>query len=212
MQKLVAGYLRFQNEVFPEQREFFEALSAGQSPDALVITCADSRIDPGLLLQSGPGELFVVRNVGNIVPPHGEFTGGISSAIEYAVMALQVRHIIVLGHSDCGAMKARKDPDKIAHLPAVRTWLKHSESARHMVEHNYPGLEDDAWLRALTEENVIAQIEHLETHPSVAARLRKGGLQLHGWIYDIRRGGISALVENHKFVPLAEAAALQAAT
>lgn len=207
MQKLIAGYLRFQDEVFPTQREFFEELSAGQSPDALVITCADSRIDPGLLLQSGPGELFVCRNVGNIVPPHGEFTGGISSAIEYAVLALHVKHVIVLGHSDCGAMKALKAPEKLKSMPSVSTWLKHAESARYMVEHNHPELEGDAWLRALTEENVIAQIEHLETHPSVAARRRRGDIQLHGWIYDIRHGGITALVrETHKFVPLAEAA------
>jgi len=205
MKKFAAGHARFLAEVFPDQRPLFERLSAGQNPECLFITCADSRVVPSLITQTEPGEIFVCRNVGNIVPPLGEFTGGVSSAIEYAVMALGVKHIIVLGHSDCGAMKALMNPESLRHMPAVAQWLRHADVARHVVEHNHAELSGPEKLAALTRENILAQIEHLQTHPSVAARLRKGQLQLHGWVYDIQSGRIDAWdSRSGQFRPLGE--------
>jgi carbonic anhydrase len=205
MRRLLSGYARFRREIFPAQKERFSDLSTGQDPDVLCITCADSRIVPNLITQTGAGELFVVRNVGNIVPPHGEFTGGVSSAIEYAVTVLNVSHILILGHSDCGAMKALLQPETIASMKAVSAWLNHSQAAVQIVQENRPGCKGDELLRAVTEENVIAQLDHLRTHPSVAVRLRKGTLQLHGWIYDIGEGRLSAWdPDRRKFHPLDE--------
>lgn len=203
MKKFIDGHARFLSEIYPEQQGMFEHLSSGQNPEALFITCADSRVVPGLITQTSPGDIFVCRNVGNIVPPFGEFTGGVSSAIEYGVMALGVKHIVVLGHSDCGAMKALMNPGNVKSMPTVAQWLKHAETAAHVVEHNHPGLEGDAKLAALTQENVVAQLDHLQTHPSVAARVRKGQLQLHGWVYQIHSGRIDAW-DGQSFRPLAE--------
>jgi carbonic anhydrase len=205
MDRLLTGYARFRREIFPAQRERFSDLSRGQQPDALFITCADSRIVPNLITQTEAGEIFVVRNVGNIVPPHGEFTGGVSSAIEYAVIGLNVRHIVILGHSDCGAMKALLHPEKVASMKAVTAWLHHSQAALHVVRENCPDCTGDELLRAVTEENVVAQLDHLRTHPSVAARLRKGALQVHGWIYEIAEGRLSEWDAQAKgFAPLEE--------
>ncbi|HAV06046.1 MAG TPA: carbonate dehydratase, partial [Pseudomonas sp.] len=133
---LVDGFRRFRAEVYPEQQALFARLAKAQQPRAMFITCADSRIVPELITQSSPGDLFVTRNVGNVVPPYGQMNGGVSSAIEYAVMALDVQHIIVCGHSDCGAMKAVLDPAGLQRMPTVKAWLRHCEVARSLVEQN----------------------------------------------------------------------------
>jgi carbonic anhydrase len=206
MQNLYSRYSAFRTDVFPEHKELFERLRNTQEPQALLVTCSDSRIAPDLILGSEPGDLFVCRNAGNIVPPWGETTGGVSATVEYAVSVLRVRSIIVCGHSDCGAMKAILRHESTENLPAVRQWLKHSAMAAKIIEENYAKLPEDAQLEALIEENVLAQIEHLETHPSVAARLRRGDLDLYGWVYRIRSGEIVALdPAQAKFVPLSEA-------
>ena len=133
---IVGGFKRFRTEVFPQQEELFKALASAQNPRAMFITCADSRIVPELITQSAPGDLFVTRNVGNVVPPYGQMMGGVSTAIEYAVLALGVQHIIVCGHSDCGAMKAVLNPQGLERMPTVKTWLRHSEVALRVVEEN----------------------------------------------------------------------------
>ena len=144
-----------------------------------------------------------MRNVGNIVPSFGEIMGGVSSAIEYAVAALEVEHVIILGHSDCGAMKALLFPEDVAEMKAVSTWLQQAHAALHVVRENSPQLEGKALLRALTEENVLVQIAHLKTHPAVAARLRRGNLVLSGWVYDIANGEVTTWdEEQRKFIPL----------
>lgn len=205
MRRIIEGCLHFQRYIYPKQRELFQKLGSGQKPHALFITCADSRVNPALITQTEPGEVFVVRNVGNIVPPHGETTGGVSSAIEFAVIALEVNDIVVFGHSDCGAMKALIHPENLEKMPTVATWLHHAECARHVVQENYPPMDETAQLRALTEENILAQMEHLKTHPSVAARRRRGTLGLHGWFYDIRTGEIRIYDGNaRRFVILDE--------
>lgn len=191
MERILEGISKFQHEVFPQQRELFKRLANRQSPECLFITCADSRIVPDLITQCKPGDLFICRNAGNMVPPYGEVHGGVSATIEYAVDVLGIRHIIVCGHTDCGAMKGVLYPDKVAHLPAVRTWLNHGEVARRVVEANFSDLPEDQKLRALIESNVVAQIAHLKTHPPVAARVARDELCLHGWVYDIGNGQVT---------------------
>ena len=204
MQDLLDGVVKFQKEVYPEKRELFERLAGKQTPSALFITCADSRIVPDMLTQCEPGDLFICRNAGNIVPTYGgSAMGGVSATIEYAVMALNIQHIVVLGHSDCGAMKGILHPEKVKHMPAVASWLHHGDIARLMVEENYPGLDEEGKLRAVIEENVIAQVEHLRTHPSVATRLARGEMHVHGWIYNIENGSLWGFdAEEGCFVPL----------
>src|SRR3954451_19379403 len=159
MERLVQGVSKFQREVFPRQRELFEQLAAKQNPQALFITCADSRVVPDLITQADPGDLFICRNAGNMVPAYGETNGGVSATIEYAVVALNIRHIIVCGHSDCGAMKGVLHPEAVKDMPTVRTWLSHGEMARRIVVEGYPELSEEHALNALVSENVVAQLE-----------------------------------------------------
>lgn len=205
MQSLIAGIHQFKEETFRPLKGLFEQLANGQSPETLFITCSDSRIDPNLLTRSQPGDLFILRNAGNIVPPHGAANGGEGATIEFAVSALGVKDIIVCGHSHCGAMKALLNPSMTENLPATADWLKHADTTRQIIRDNYSNLEGSALLTATIEENVLVQLEHLRTLPSVASRIVKGNLKLHGWVYKIETGEVFAydLVEG-QFVPLAE--------
>ncbi|WP_075595967.1 carbonic anhydrase [Novacetimonas hansenii] len=194
---LLHGVERFNTEVFPKNRDLFASLADQQAPGTLFIACADSRVNPSLITQTKPGELFVLRNIGNIVPAYGEMLGGVSSAIEYAVLALKVSHIIVCGHSDCGAMKALLDPDpsKLAKMPTVASWLRNAEAARAVLEVSDAG---PASVRSLAEQNVLLQISHLRTHPAVAAGLARNTLTLQGWFYDIPSGEVVILDETSR--------------
>ncbi|TBR38854.1 MULTISPECIES: carbonic anhydrase [Dyella] len=185
MERLLAGFENFRRTVFPGQRELFKKLATGQSPHTLFITCADSRVMPEMIFSALPGEIFVYRNIGNIVPPYAQHVSGVVAAIEYAVKVLNVRHIVICGHSDCGAMKALQAPDKVQHMPSVAAWMKHADVARYVVAENCPELKGDEALRRLTEENVVGQLEHLRTLPAVAASMANGTLSIHGWVYDI---------------------------
>jgi carbonic anhydrase len=213
LKHIVDGFLRFHTEVFPEQQELFKKLATAQKPRAMFITCADSRIVPELITQSSPGDLFVTRNVGNVVPPYGQMNGGVSSAIEYAVMALGVHHIIICGHSDCGAMRAVLNPQSLEKMPTVKAWLRHAEVARTVVEDNCQCGTEHENMQVLTRENVIAQLHHLRTHPSVASRLAAGQLYIHGWIYDIETSEISAYdAASDAFLPLKRGEPIPSAT
>lgn len=191
MEKLVAGYRRFRSEVFPERKNHFQSLARGQRPETLFITCADSRIFPSMITQTQPGELFVCRVVGNLVPAHGSMLGGVSAAVEYAVSVLGVKHIVICGHSDCGAMRAFLHPEKLEPLKAVSAWLDHANAAIAVAKENYGDLEGEAFLEALAKENILSQMQHLRTHPCVASGLRKKNLQIHGWYYNIETGEVS---------------------
>jgi carbonic anhydrase len=204
MKRLIDGALRFQGEVYQEHRDLFLELATGQQPEALLITCSDSRVVPDLIVQAKPGDLFICRNAGNIAPPYMDVNGGVTATIEYAVAALNVGHIIVCGHSDCGAMKALLHPEKLQGLPSVRSWLHHAHRAEVVVRENLPDLDDAARLNALIEENVLAQLDNLRTHPSVASRLKSGSLQLHGWVYDIESGQIRVSTNQSAFLPLSQ--------
>ena len=190
MNPFVAGYRKFRNEVFPKNAARYQALAKTQAPKTLFITCADSRVMPSTITQTEPGELFQCRVVGNLIPAHGNPPGGVTSAIEYAVMVLNVENIVVCGHSDCGAMRAFLHPEKMAGLKSVASWIEHADSAIAMAKEQHAHLEGDEFLAALTKENVISQIQHLRTHPFVATRIRKGTLRIFGWYYDIPSGTI----------------------
>lgn len=206
MKKLAAGVLKFQQQEYPKRKELFDELAKGQAPRALFIACADSRVDPSLITQTEPGELFIVRNAGNIVPPHTNNTGATTASIEFAVGALNVRHVIVCGHSQCGAMKGAMAPDKLDSLPHVRQWLSYVRSAEQVVCEQHPDLDEGAHLDQLIRENVVQQLVHLRTHPYVAARIATGKLFLHGWVYDIEHGGVQAYNETTRtFGPVDEA-------
>lgn len=192
MQKLIEGLHHFQTALFGSQRELFERLAAGQSPETLFITCSDPRINPNLLTQTDPGELFILRNAGNIVPPYGPGLGGEAATIEFAVAGLGVKDIIVCGHSHCGAMKGLLDPPSARDFPALNQWLSHAESTRRIVREKYGEREVAALINVAIQENVLAQMENLRTHPVVAAGLAMGKLKLHGWVYKIETGDVFA--------------------
>jgi carbonic anhydrase len=205
MQKLIQGIHQFQTTDFRPLEGLFQQLAKGQAPETLFITCSDSRIDPNLLTQSQPGDLFILRNAGNIVPPHGAANGGEAATIEFAVDALGVKDIIICGHSHCGAMKGVLEPEMLASLPAVASWLSHAESTRRIVRDKYQHLDGDALVMATVEENVLVQLENLRTLPSVAPRLLRGDVHLHGWVYKIESGEVFAYdLASGQFVPVAQ--------
>jgi carbonic anhydrase len=204
MQKLVQGIHQFQQDIFSEKQRLFENLVDGQRPMALFITCSDSRIDPSLLTQTEPGELFILRNAGNIVPPYGTINGGEAATIEFAVSALGVKDIVICGHSHCGAMSGVLEPSKLDDLPAVRNWLSYAEATQRIMRENYDHIsEANARLTATVEENVLVQIEHLRTHPSVAAALGRKELTLHAWVYKFETGQVfDYLPEREQYLPI----------
>jgi carbonic anhydrase len=195
MPKIAAGVVHFQREVFPNRRELFARLSESQQPEALFITCSDSRVDPNLITQTEPGELFIVRNAGNIVPPHSNTTGGVTASIEYALGVLKVPHIVICGHSDCGAMNGALNPQALTNLPHVSAWLGYTRAASQIVLEMGKHLDDEGQLHMLIAQNVLLQLQHLRTHPHVAVALAAGRLQLHGWVYDIKHGGVTVYDE-----------------
>lgn len=192
MEKIINGVGKFQSAVFGSYQSLFKELATGQHPRALLITCSDSRIDPNLLTQTQPGELFVIRNAGNIVPPYGAANGGEGATIEYAVTALGIRNIIVCGHSHCGAMQGLLQLDKLANLPLVSAWLRHAEATRRVVLEKHAGATGEDLVLDAAKENVLMQLENLQTHPSVAAGLAMGKIKLYAWVYEIETGQVLA--------------------
>jgi len=185
--ELIGRVYGFAKQVFPDQSDLYSKLAThGQNPKALMISCADSRVVPEHIMQAAPGDLFVCRNAGNIVPPYAMQNGGVTSTVEYAVMVLGIRDIIICGHSDCGAMKAVANPAQV-------------------VNEGYPEMESAERVRAISLENVVAQLNHLRTHPSVAAGIARGEIALHGWFFDIGAGQVLALDgRTGRFLPLTE--------
>lgn len=206
MNELIGRIFSFEKQVFPNQSTLYARLARdGQSPKALMISCADSRVVPEHIMQAEPGDLFVCRNAGNIVPPFATQNGGVSSTVEYAVAALGVRDIIVCGHSDCGAMKALAVDQDLSAMPNVVAWLRHSHAAHKVVTESYPAMDGGQRIRAVSLENVVIQLAHLRTHPSVAAGIARGEIALHGWFVDLHAGSILGLDgETGRFVPLRE--------
>jgi carbonic anhydrase len=190
LDRIARGVRKFQTEIYPAQREMFERLRHGQEPVALFVTCADSRVNPNLVTQTDPGEIFIERNPGNVIPPYVEFVGGVTAGIEYAMLALKVPVIVVCGHSDCGVMKALLHPEQVEGMPGVQKWMSHAFEARRRMQQKFGDATEEEQLRHMTECNVLGQIENLKTHPSVGARLQKGEIEIRGWVYDIGDGSI----------------------
>jgi carbonic anhydrase len=188
--RIAAGVRKFQTEIFPQQRDLFERLRQRQDPLALFITCADSRVVPNLFTQTGPGEMFIERNPGNMVPRYSNHVGGVTSGVEYANLVLKVPLIIVCGHTDCGVMKALLHPDAAAGMPGVQEWMRHGNEARQVVLRDYAERPEEEKVRRLAEANVLEQIANLKTHPSVASRLETGEVVIRGWVYDIGSGAV----------------------
>lgn len=206
MEKLVAGIHKYKTERFSQHQQLFESLAKGQSPQALVITCADSRIDPRDVTQAEPGEIFIQRTAGNIVPPYGSVRGGEAATIEYAVCALKVKHIIICGHSHCGAMSGLLDPQAVEKMPAVKHYLEFAEGTRRILEENYGHVQAaEKRLELAIEENVLVQLDNLRTHPSVAAAIERGALGIHGWVYKFESGDVLAFNPTKgQFLPVEE--------
>jgi carbonic anhydrase len=210
MQTLVAGIHHFRQHVFPSKVRLFKRLAKGQRPIALLIICSDSRINPNLITHTEPGELFIVRNVGNMVPAYGAGPSGEAAAIEYAVAELGVNDVIVCGHTHCGAMAGILDPKRLAGLPAVRRWLRHGHATARIICENYAHLRSQALLNATAQENVLVQLQHLATHPVVAVRLARRELNLHGWMYKIETGEVFRYAQpDNQFVRIEPVSATQ---
>ncbi|MDA8122739.1 MAG: carbonic anhydrase [Deltaproteobacteria bacterium] len=208
MEKLIAGIHRFQKRYRTEHWELFERLAVhGQQPEALFITCCDSRVDPVVITHGEPGDLFIVKNMGNFVPPYSKdpLDGtGVAAAVEYAVKYLRVRDIIVCGHSDCGAMKALyKERSFFADTPHIGEWLRHGERTIDVVGRNYPGHSLEERLTITSEENVLVQTENLRTYPVVQKAAREGKLHVHSWFFEIREGLVYTYhPEKEQFEPI----------
>jgi carbonic anhydrase len=190
--KIVDGVKKFQAEVYPARREMFESLKRKQQPIAMFITCADSRVVPNLFTQTGPGDIFIERNPGNLVPQYGEFVGGVSAGVEYGMLVLKVPLVIVCGHTDCGVMKSLLHSEQAHGMPAVQEWMRHASEPRHRIMRDHCNATEEEKLRLITEYNVLAQIENLKSHPSVHSRVISGEVEIRGWVYDIGDGSIWA--------------------
>ncbi|MEV7189929.1 carbonic anhydrase [Kitasatospora sp. NPDC093102] len=185
MQDLTEGVARFQRDVFPAKAELFAHLATNHTPDTLFISCSDARVVPELITGTEPGDLFVIRTAGNLVPAHTPGADGVAASIEYAVAALGVKDIVVCGHSACGAMTALAEGHDLSRAPAVADWLRHADaSVARTAAGDVP---------ALVRQNVLAQLANLATHPSVAKALAEGRTALHGWVYDIPTGRVENL-------------------
>jgi carbonic anhydrase len=197
MKKLIRGIVQFQRDIRPDYRETFARLALGQAPDALLIACSDSRVVPNLFASADPGDLFVVRNVGNLVPPassssHPSSDGSEAAALEFALVKLQVPDIIVCGHSECGAMQALLQGRDAIEAVYVRSWLLHGEVSLAELD-KHPGPDPTlARHNQLSQLNVLAQLEHLKSYPIVQERIAAGRLRLHGWWFELSKADVYA--------------------
>jgi len=203
IETLIEGHKRFHRDVFPQKKAQFHLLAEIQAPEWLFITCSDSRIVPDLILQTGPGDLFISRNAGNVIPVAGNDVDGTTATIEYAVEVLHVKHAIVCGHSDCGALKAAINRKSLENLPKASRWLQHVEGAFSHRQPLDPADGEHAELASIIRGNVVAQLINLRAQPSVAKAAAHGKLEVHGWYYDILTGRIEQYDEQQrKFLPL----------
>jgi carbonic anhydrase len=190
MKRLIEGYQRFRAQVYPRKHELYEQLAVGQNPRYLIITCSDSRVLPQEFTSTGVGDMFEDRCLGNIVPEPGHGENETDAVIEFAMVEVGVKHLIVCGHSRCAAMNALLHPEVHERLPAVSAWLKNAEETLDAVRRKYPALQGEALLEATVRENVLVQLGRLRRMPCVAARLAAGQVYLHGWVFEIEHGRV----------------------
>jgi carbonic anhydrase len=202
MKDLISGLRDFRNSYVSTNPDLFEQLSQGQTPSVLFITCSDSRLAPFLMTNSDLGDIFVIRNAGNIVPPFGAANGGEGATIEYAIHALGIEQIIVCGHSHCGAMKGLLQIGKLEEqMPLVYDWLRHADATRRLVADNYSDYEGEELLEITVAENVLTQIDNLKTYPVIRSKMYQGKLQIYAWVYYIETGEVMAYdPETHTYI------------
>lgn len=210
---IISGVKNFQTDAYQKKRELFSDLAKGQQPGVLFITCSDSRIDPALITQTDPGSLFMVQNAGNIIPPHGTPYGGTGASIEYALSILNVQHVIVCGHSSCGAMGALLDDNLRKSVPPIiGQWISYADATRAIMDEESENLSSSERLHRCVKRNVQVQVRNLKTFPSVAARLATGKLTIHGWYYDVGTGGVDVYdPDSDAFIPFEQAYSIQEA-
>jgi len=200
MRDLVAGIHSFQQEGFQSRRTLMERLAVeGQRPQIALVSCSDSRVLPEMFTQAAPGDIFLVRNAGNIVPAYGNDTPGEAASLEFAVEVLGVRDVVVCGHTHCGAVDAILNPEEISGLPTLERWLLASQETGRIVAERYSHLRGEALMRVAVGEHVLVQLEHLRSLPFIASRLNEPDFAIHGWVYDIA----TSLV--HVYDPAADA-------
>ncbi len=187
MQRLLKGLERFVTSVHSSERDLYQQLATGQHPNIYFVACADSRVQPTSITQADPGQLFVSRNAGNIVPPQG-VAGGEAATLQYAVEVLGVQHIVICGHSDCGAVKAVLNRPPAA-LNAINAWIDHAAGIVDLVKQTDLQTEEDR-LRYAIECNVLIQLKHVQSYDFVQAGVTEGRLHLHGWVFDIASGDV----------------------
>ena len=202
MKKLIRGLNEFRQNYVSEHRQLLEQLAHGQKPRVLFITCSDSRVAPNLITNTDLGELFIIRNAGNIIPPYGAANGGEGGTIEYAINALNIEQIIICGHSHCGAMKGLLKLNKLQKdMPLVYDWLQQAEATRRLVLENYTHQSEEEMIETLVAENVLVQIDNLQTYPIIKTRLHQGKLKIYAWIYQIETGEVWAYdAKTHTYV------------
>lgn len=197
MDALIDGFRRFRSTTFEQNRSVYEALAQRQSPKVLLIGCSDSRVDPAIIFDAQPGEMFVLRNVANLIPPYEPDDGhhGTSAAVEFAVRGLEVEHIIVLGHARCGGVRALVEGKATEDFDFVKGWMRIARSARDraMALTLSSGQPVEAALRMCEKETVAISLANLMTFPWIRARVEQGSLMLHGWFYDMDGGRLSHL-------------------
>jgi carbonic anhydrase len=204
--RIIQGVQKFQQRIFGTKESLFKRLGEGQAPLALMITCSDSRINPNLLTQTEPGELFILRNAGNLVPPHSEAPSGEAATVEYALHHLHVRDVIVCGHSRCGAIQGLLSPQALDAMPQVKRWLEFARPVLDRLPREDKTLSPATMLGLAVEQNTLVQVEHLKTYPIVQDSLAVGKLRLHAWVYHFETGKVTAHVPGReRFVALEEA-------
>lgn len=209
MKKLVKGIVEFRKNIRPTYREKFSRLALGQTPDALFIACSDSRVVPNIFASTDPGDLFVVRNVGNLIPccnndGHSTADESEAAAIEFAIMNLNVTDIIVCGHSECAAMQALINGRDHVKTQNLRSWLRHGEPALKKIKYFNPseGLSQPNYL---SQQNVLLQLEHLLSYPIVKDRINNSHLQIHGWWFELSTANVYSFdIKKDKFVLIDE--------
>jgi carbonic anhydrase len=193
--RLIAGFKRFQENYFGDNKELFAKLKQGQKPSTLVIACSDSRVDPAILTNCEPGEMFVVRNVGNLVPPYETGAGlhGVSTALEFGVRSLEVKHIIVLGHRQCGGIRVlMEDGTPESKGEFIGNWVNIAKRAKERVLAELPEAPTDTRVAACEEQSILVSLENLMTFPWLRERVKQGHLTLHGWLFDLKHGKLVA--------------------
>lgn len=195
MKKLIQGIKDFRADELAEYREKFSKLAHAQSPDTLFVACCDSRVVPNTFASTDPGDLFVLRNIGNIIPPHGASDAlSVAAAIEFSTLILNVSYIVICGHSDCGAMRAFTENTLQHEDSAIKKWLSYAKPSyeKLLALESQPSDPHNV----LSHINVIQQLEHLKTYPEITARLAAKQLTLHGWWFDLATADVSQYEEN----------------